>query len=242
MNRGHILLSGYLCLLMVLCINMGETKQPNTLSGPAFHKLEEKQGCYTVTVFDDGNKIVLRDFSFTGHTSIGGILKETDDSVNKLEIAQIKEISILNNDYKSKRYPNQEVLLAEVTIKNGKKITDLLIPKHIIICGIEVSTDMQKAWVLSKINKVIIEGPCPSPEYKEEKTHTISKKTQKKSTKKKEKNTNYEKEEPIKQLQQEEPKAQVTKTILSSFLDIIEAIAGFIRSIINAIFKLFSSK
>ncbi len=168
MKIAHVLLHGYLLVLMVLCVNMGETKQHNTLQNAVYHKLEEKEGCYHATIYDDGNKIILRDFSFSGHTSIGGVFKESDDSVNTIEISETKEIVVISNYFESKRYPNQELLHAEIITKNNKKITDLLIPRHVVICGIEEGVNMQKAWFLSKVKKVVIDGPCGQTRHLED--------------------------------------------------------------------------
>ncbi len=160
MNVARVLLSGYLFLVMVLCVNMGENKKQNTLELVRYHQLKEKEGCYHATIHDAGNKIEVRNFSFAGYTTLGGVLKETDDSVNRLDLSEIKEIIVTNQFYTGQRYKNLELLQAEITTKNNKRINDLLIPRHIEISGIEISTQIQKAWDFSKVEKVIIQGPC----------------------------------------------------------------------------------
>lgn len=159
-----LLLSTYLVCIVAMCVNMGESKQTNTLREVRYRDLGDKEGCFHATIYDDKNVIKVRNFSFSGHTKIDGILKEDDDSVNAIDLATIKEIIIKAPFYESNRYQNQELLLASIKTKNSEIINDFLIPRQVQISGIEDSTQIQKAWYLSKIKSITVGSPCSSPE------------------------------------------------------------------------------
>lgn len=265
MKIAGTLFYGYLFVLMGLCINMGESKQTNSLSTVGYQQLKEKEGCFHATIIDDGNKIDVRNFSFTGYSSLGGVLKESDDSVNRLELSQLKEIKIVNRSYESERYKNQDLLKAEITTKNGNVIADLLIPRKVEISGIEISTQIQKAWSLSKVERIIIKGPCDPVADLEQKVN-VDKKVEpsesKSESKKKKlsptpsptrrKRTDdiqevaplvQEPEKVIKQTTfiQDEP-TQAPKpevTVWTSFANLFDAIISVFKAIISAIAGLF---
>lgn len=173
MKQVNVALYGYLLIVLSLCTNMGESRKVNTIGYASFHQLREREGCYHATIHDDGSIVKVRNFSFTGYTSLGGILRETDDSVNRLEIAQVKEIIILNRFHISERYKNQELLLAQVVTTNNSIIDNLLIPRHVEISGVETTTQIQKAWKLSSIDKIEIEGPCQLEAQAQKKSEPI---------------------------------------------------------------------
>ena len=262
MKTVRILFHGYLLLLVALCVNMGESKQPNALQTVAYHQLKEKEGCYHAVIYDDGNKIEVRSFSFTGYTTLNGVLKESDDSVNRLDISQLKEIVVTNRSYMSDRYKNLELIQATVTTSNGKKISDLLIPRQVEISGIEISTQIQKAWNLSKIEKVVIKGPCnlakeeevkqqEEPKIKEEpklnKVHTTIKHIREVEPEKTDfapsaeppqkevKITMPVKDEPI------TPAPHTTKGIRAALTHLFDAVINVFKAIIGAIASLFGS-
>ena len=152
-------------LILFLCVNMGDGgKYGAKLLEPSFAALEEGQGSYRGRVFDETSKTEIRDLSFFGHTSVGGILKESDDSTNRLELSKIKEIHVIKPVYDSRRYSDKDVIFAMVTTIDGTKIKDLLFPKHIVICGVEKKTNMEKSWFIGKINKIIIDHEAPRKE------------------------------------------------------------------------------
>lgn|GEM_PF-1531666 len=126
---------------------------------PSFAPLEEGEGSFSATIYDENVVSQIKDVSFFGHTNIGGIRKETDDSLNKLEISKIKEIRIIKHNYDSKRYSDKEFTLAQVITNDNTVIDNLLIPKHVVICGSEIKTQMERSWFLSKIDKIVIGKP-----------------------------------------------------------------------------------
>lgn len=149
-------------LLMVAFLSSsfsgGGTPSTATME-PAFVDLKEDEPSYIGSIIDDNVTTYVRDISFTGHTSIGGVLKENDDSVNKIELSQIKELEIENPDYTSKKYSDKDVMLAKIITNDGTEINGLLIPRNLVICGIEKNTGIKKAWFLRKIKKITIDKP-----------------------------------------------------------------------------------
>ncbi len=256
MNLARTLFNGYLLLLVILCVNMGESKQPNSLKTVAYHQLKEKEGCFHATIHDDGNKIEVRNFSFAGYVTLSGVLKESDDSVNRLDVSEIKTIDITNRFYTSNRYKNLELLQVAVTTKNNKTITDLLVPRHIEISGIEISTQIQKAWSLSSIEKIIIQGPCnlinEDAEAKKFTEHNKAKEiAQKDLTPKHTHEANTLQVIPIAEPKQSEPfppAAETTPTpqpagiagIWHALFNLIDAVIGIFKALISAIVGIFS--
>lgn len=126
---------------------------------PSFAALEEGEGSFSATIHDEATTAEIKDISFFGHTNIGGIRKEIDDSLNRLEISKIKEIRIVKRNYDSKRYSDKEFTLAQVITNDNTVIDNLLVPKHVVICGTEAKTQMERSWFLSKVDKIVIGKP-----------------------------------------------------------------------------------
>jgi len=126
---------------------------------PSYAPLEEGAGKYRAKVYDAGSMVDLCEISFFGHTKVGGVRKESDDSMNMLDLKFIKEIIIKKPDYTSQRYADKTFSLADVVADTGVKIEDMLLPKHIIICGKENNTHIEKSWFLNKVSRVTIEQP-----------------------------------------------------------------------------------
>src|SRR3990172_12100006 len=154
MKRARLLLKegcriAFLLFAAIVLVNMGEgEKKIGAGSEPTFAALEEGEGCFKGIVYDEKTTSQLRNISFFGHSSVGGIRKEGDDSVSRLELSKLKEIKIISAHHDSKRYQDKEFVLVAVTMLNGTVVSDLLVPKHIIICGIEQNTQIEKAWFL----------------------------------------------------------------------------------------------
>ncbi len=209
-NVWHILVLG---LVAFFAINMGEGgKYGSRLLEPSFAKLEEGQGSISGVVFDENTRSHVRDLSFYGQTSVGGVRRESDDSVNKLDMVNLAELRVVNASYQSSRFSDKEVILVEVKTKKGTMIKDLLIPKHVVICGVEEKTLLEKAWFINKINKIVL---VP------QKVLDLRK-------------------EPIKQdiKKQMMPVKEEKKSVWNSLLGIVDSFIDFIRSIFNFFFSL----
>jgi len=133
--------------------------QQSTSLEPSYAALEEGAGKYRSKVFDEKSVVDLCEISFFGHTTVGGVRKEADDSMNKLDLAFIKEIIVKKSDYDSKRYSDRSFSLVTIITDTGVAVEDLLVPKHVIICGREKDTHVQKSWFLNKISRVLLEQP-----------------------------------------------------------------------------------
>ncbi|MBD3231587.1 hypothetical protein GF322_02880 [Candidatus Dependentiae bacterium] len=147
----------YIISILMLCINMtgGGGKQVGL--EPEFVELKEGEGSFSGKIYDEQSIIDVKEISFTGHTSIGGVRKETDDSVNILDLAIIKEIEILKPDYESKRFSDKEFTLTAIEYLHDSQRKEFLVPKKIVICAREANTGQKKAWLFSKIKKITIE-------------------------------------------------------------------------------------
>ncbi len=141
--------------------SMGEKDKPGFANEPGFARLAEGEGSFRAIVYDERNQYALKEFSFFGHTSVGGVRRETDDSVTRFELSKIKELKVLKAHFDSKRFGDKDYLLAEVTSKTGAITSDLLVPKKLIICGVDEKSGLEKSWFLQKIDRFVVQGPTP---------------------------------------------------------------------------------
>lgn len=177
---NHFLKPLFLVGLMVVASSFSDgAKNNNVLLEPSFAPLEEGEASVMATIYDESTVTEVQDVSFFGHTSIGGIRKDTDDSMNKLELKNIRELVIVKPSYESKRFRDREFTLAKVITANGVLVENLLVPKHIVICGIDKKSQMERSWFLNKIDKVVVEKFAKS-EAPEVVIEEIFKKEQKK--------------------------------------------------------------
>lgn len=147
---------------------------------PSFAPLEEGASSLAATIYDEATVTEIQDVSFFGHTSIGGIRKETDDSTNKLDLGKVKELNIVKSTFESKRFRDRDFSLARVIMANGTLVEDLLIPKHVIVCGIDKKSQMERSWFLSKIDKVVIEKSAVTKDSPEAVVEKVFKREQEK--------------------------------------------------------------
>lgn len=148
------------------CMSMGDAQQSSILKEPAFAELEEGSDIIDGIIKDEGTVCEVTQLSFFGHTTCGGIRREADDSMTKLDLSQIKSIKIKQEVYASVRYPEKEFSSIQKTSLDGAVTDNLLVPRHVIICGIEKRTHDQKAWYLNKIDELIVHNQ-PMPELPE---------------------------------------------------------------------------
>lgn len=123
---------------------------------PEFVNILEGEGSFAGTIYDDKNVIPVHEVSFTGNTKIGGIRRESDDSVNVLDLSKLKSIEVIEETYICPRYQDKEYILVKTVSNNGAVTNDLLVPRNLVICAIATKTDMEKAWYLRKIKKITI--------------------------------------------------------------------------------------
>lgn len=147
-----------LTIIFFVCANFTGGANQNKKNEPEFVNLVEGQGLFAGKIYDDNNIIPVHEISFTGHSKIGGIRRESDDSITTLDLAKIKSFEVLKENYISPRYQDKEFILAKIISNNGTVVNDLLVPREIVICAIATQTDMEKAWYLKKINKIVIDN------------------------------------------------------------------------------------
>lgn len=161
-KRGFFLKRGLLfALVFGFACSMGDKNKTNTTNEPGFAHLAEGEGSFRALVYDDNNQYTLKDFSFFGHTTVGGVRRETDDSMTRFELSKIKELKVLKPHFDSKRFGDKEFLLAEVTASTGAVTSDLLVPKKLVICGIDEKSGLEKSWFLQKIDRIVMQGSTP---------------------------------------------------------------------------------
>ena len=146
----------------LMVANMGDKSKPgSSTTEPGFAKLAEGEGSFRVMVYDEDNHYTVKEFSFFGSTSVGGIRRETDDSVTRFEVSKIREVRIVQSHYDSKRFGDKEFLLVEVISATGAVTSDLLVPKKLVICGVDEKSGLEKSWFLEKIDRFVVQGATP---------------------------------------------------------------------------------
>lgn len=162
MKKAFLAKLAFLVVVFGVTCNMGD-KDPKNVGGnePGFARLSEGEGSFRAIVYDESNQYTMREFSFFGHTTVGGVRRETDDSVTRFELSKIKELKVLKSHFDSKRFGDKDYLLAEVISKTGAITSDLLVPKKLIICGVDEKSGLEKSWFLQKIDRFVVQGPTP---------------------------------------------------------------------------------
>lgn len=162
-----------LSLLIISSSNAAGKKEAGSASdAPVYVKLDIDEGIYRGSIHDSDAIIPVTKLSFGGKTTLSGVRKETDNSQNVLKLANITDFEILDPVYESERYPNQEYALVRVRLIN-KEEEDLLIPRHITICGESTETHIEKAWFLRMLNGFHIQHNTQEPTSKQA-VHAVS--------------------------------------------------------------------
>lgn len=162
-SRKIVFSSSIFLLATMWLVPMGEQVQPDTQKEPAFTPLEEGEDFFNGRIMDDQTITEVTQLSLYGYTKVGGIRRDDDDSVTTLNLANTKAIKIQQQVYTSKKYPEKDFALIQKTALDGTVTDGLLLPRHVIICGIEKKTGDEKAWYLSKIDELIVQ-PAASAE------------------------------------------------------------------------------
>ncbi len=144
-------------LLWPALMSMGDTTQTSVLKEPSYAELEEGEELYDGTVKDEGVVTELKQVSFFGHTKVGGVRQEPGDAVTRLDLGKIKSIKVLQEIATSKKYPEKDFCEIAKTSLDGTTQEILLVPRHVVICGIDKTTGDEKAWYLNKIDELMVE-------------------------------------------------------------------------------------
>ena len=155
-------------------INMGGGSNQNTTPEPQFASLEDDQTNYISQIIDEGKTTKVSDISFSGNTEIGGIKRESDSAYIELDFKDIKELTVVKRSYYSPKFGDQEFILVNIVNPKNEKISNLLFPRNIVICGKSLNAnekDFKFSWYLRDINKIVVEGS----KYTVGKTNTVDK-------------------------------------------------------------------
>lgn len=149
--------------ILLLCLHdvhsAGEGAKYNTTSQdvPIFVPLQEGQGKYDACLQDGENECnLVTSVSFAGGTKIAGIRSELNDSFSTLDLATLKKIEVVDPFYPSTRYPDQEFICVNITTLGGAVEQLLLVPRNVIICGVDKKTHQEKAWFLRALTQVTL--------------------------------------------------------------------------------------
>ncbi len=148
----------FFALVVVLACGMGagEEKVSGPLQ-PSFADLVEGAGMFHGAIRDNSASYQLEKISFSGQTILERIRRETDDSTTNIDIAKIREIKVNRHNFNSERYSDKEYTLVTITTRKGEQINDLLIPRKVVICGVDKKTELEKAWFINKIDNITFE-------------------------------------------------------------------------------------
>ena len=138
-------------------VPMGEGEDKASFKEPSFTPLEEGEEDVEGIIKDENTSTTVKHLSFFGHTAVGGVRQESNDSVTKFDLAKMKSMKVTQHTYQSKRYPEKDFCLVDKVSLEGVVSKDMLVPRHVVVCGVEKGTGDQKAWYLNKLNEVIIE-------------------------------------------------------------------------------------
>lgn len=156
-TRKIMLSCAFFLLAHVSLIPMGEQQDASISKDPEFTPLEAEEELFNGVIKDDKTVTEVIQLSFFGHTKVGGIRRDDDDSVTTLSLANIKSITIQESFAVSQKYPEQEFARIQKVALDGTVTDGFLLPRHVIICGVEKKTGDEKAWYLNKINELIIQ-------------------------------------------------------------------------------------
>ena len=131
----------------------GKSKDDETV---AYTDLGRDQGLYEGIIKEENTQTAVSKISFAGQTSLDGIKKESDNSCNQITLADIKSISVINPLFESKRHIDREYCLVRVRTQNDYT-EDLLMPRHVVICGQAINSKIKKSWALRTVQQIIID-------------------------------------------------------------------------------------
>ena len=118
-------------------------------------ELGSDQGIYTADIEDGDVKIHVTKLSFGGDTTLDGIKKEQDSSINKINLGEITTIQMLDPLHDSIRYPQQEFCLVRISTLNGNNET-MLMPRNLLICAESAQSRIKKSWSLRTLKSITI--------------------------------------------------------------------------------------
>jgi len=157
-----------LCLSVSSCFALGDQGPQLNLTAPKFVPLEVGEESLSFAVKDESTTTELEKVSFWGSTAISGVCREDNDSVTSIHLAYTQKIKVVEQEYKSKRYPTKEFCLVEKTNIDGTVTNGLLVPAKLVVCGINKQSKDQEAWFLGKIDQLLrLYHPAPGGQHRD---------------------------------------------------------------------------
>ena len=143
-----------------LGIALGDQQLSQDPEIPKFVPLAIGQEALSGRVKDERTLTELEQISLFGSTEVGGVLSEKNDAVTTINLAQVRRLAVHGQAFVSLRYPDKQLCLVDRELHDGSQTRDLLFPEKIVLCGIQKHTNDRKAWFLSKIDYLELDGPC----------------------------------------------------------------------------------
>lgn len=140
------------CAPLTLLHAGGKTENDDKIR---FIELGSDQGIYDAEIKDGDLVTLVTKFSFGGDTTLDGIKKEHDSSINKINLAEVDSITIIDPLHDSIRYPNQEFCLVRITTINRNSET-MLMPRNLLICAESAESKIKKSWALRTLKNIKI--------------------------------------------------------------------------------------
>lgn len=141
----------------------GKEKKETDLSAPHHVELSPDLGIYKGVVTDGMNHTAVTKISFAGETEIDGIRKESDNSSNRVSLADIVSLEVLNPLHESARYPKQEFARVAVRTTANDVVEELLFPRHLLICAQSRDSQIKKSWFLHSITNISVHHGLADP-------------------------------------------------------------------------------
>lgn len=156
-----------LTLLITFPLNSaGKKEEGEANENPAYMQLDPDQGIYNGTVYDSSTRVNVTKLSFGGKTEVDGIRKESDNSSNRVKIADLTALEMLDPLHESNRYPNKEYALMRVTMNNGST-EELLFPRHLVVCAESANSQIEKVWFLRSLDGIRLHHRSAKQEEKQ---------------------------------------------------------------------------
>lgn len=143
-----------------LGIALGDQQPGQDPEIPKFVPLVIGQEALSGRVKDERTLTELEQISLFGSTEVGGVLSEKNDAVTTINLAQVRRLTVHGQAFVSLRYPDKQLCLVDRELHDGSQTLDLLFPEKIVLCGIQKHTNDRKAWFLSKIDYLELDGPA----------------------------------------------------------------------------------
>lgn len=136
-----------LLLVAVTCINMGggTTDTTSDVPEPYYTKLENGEKIYVATITENGKGKRVKSINFAGKTSIK-VKREGEELTRAIDL---ETTSKLTNMGLSK---DQKFVLATQEKTDGTIVTNLLVPKNIIVSGIGIDPEIKNDEVFGRFH------------------------------------------------------------------------------------------